>query len=199
MKPRILAVDDETEVLDTLSALLSKKGYAVATAENGHAALSHLDRGDFNVVLSDLKMSGMDGLQLLTAVKEISPDTEVILFTGHGTVESAVTAMKSGAYNYIIKPIDADEVILLIERILYVQNLKKQNRLLQSQLDSRYDFSNIIGKNHCLQQILELVRDVASSNATVLIQGESGTGKELSAHAIHFHSSRRDKPLVKVN
>ncbi|MDZ7260739.1 MAG: sigma-54 dependent transcriptional regulator [candidate division KSB1 bacterium] len=199
MKPKILVADDEIDTLILFRDVFNEKGYVTITAEDGQKALTRIDRESFNVVLTDLKMPGLDGLQLLTKVKEKAPDTEVIVFTGYGSVESAVEAMKKGAYDYVTKPIKMEEVLLLIERILYMQSLKTENRLLHTQLDGRYSFENIIGRNQKMQKIFELIRDVASTQSTVLIRGESGTGKELIAHAIHYNSPRRNNRLVKVN
>jgi len=199
MEPRILIVDDEPEILQLLQQIFERHGYAAVTAENGRQAVEILEEQSFGIVLTDLKMPEMDGMRLLSHIKEKSPDTEVVVITGYGSIESAVTAMKKGAYEYIIKPIKVDEILLLIRRVVELQNLKAENRTLHSELKQVYGLDAIIGGNPKMQAIFQRVKDVAPTNATVLIRGESGTGKELIAHAIHFNSLRKNKAFVKVN
>lgn len=196
---KILIVDDEPDILSILDALLSKKGFTIKTINNGDKALTYLKRDDFDVVLTDIRMPGLNGIELLSKIKEIAPDTAVIVMTGYGTIESAVNAIKKGAYDYITKPIDNEYLLLIIERILDFKKLQFRSRHLQNQLESRYHFNKIIGKSPQMQTIFELIKDVACTHSTVLIQGEHGTGKELIANAIHYNSPRRDKNMIRVN
>ena len=196
---KILVVDDEPDILNLLDNLFTHKGFSVTTINNGELALKLLKRDEFGVVLTDLKMPGMSGIELLGMIKEISPITEVIVITGHGTIESAVDAVKKGAYDYISKPINNDYLLLIIDRIFKLRNLRYQNLYLQSQLGILYNFDHIIGKSPQMMELFELIKDVARTHSTILLRGESGTGKELIANAIHYNSLRKDKTMVRVN
>ena len=162
-------------------------------------ALEKIRQVPFQVVLLDLKMPGMDGIQVLTELKKEFPDIEVIIMTAYGSVNTAVEAIKAGAYDYIVKPFDPEEVALLIKKILEHKNLILENILLRQQLEERYEFEDLIGKGPAMQQIFELIRNVAPTQATVLITGESGTGKELVAKAIHAISPRRFEPFIALS
>lgn len=196
---RILIVDDEKGMRDFLSIMLKKDGYEVVSAENGTEALSVVQREIFDLVISDVKMPDMNGIDLLRAIKELSPETVVIMITAYGTTESAVEAMKLGAYDYITKPFKVDEIRLVIQKALEKGRLRRENILLRREIEARAGFENFIGSSPAMQKVFSIIRQVADTRSTVLVTGESGTGKELVARAIHFSSSRRNRPFVTVN
>jgi DNA-binding NtrC family response regulator len=198
-QPRILIVDDEQIVRESLANWLKEESYQVDAAENGPVALEKIRQAPFQVVLLDLKMPGMDGIQVLTEIKKAFPDIEVIIMTAYGSVNTAVEAIKAGAYDYIVKPFDPEEVALLIKKILEHKNLILENILLRQKLEERYEFEDLIGKGPAMQQVFELIRNVAPTQATVLITGESGTGKELVAKAIHAISPRCYEPFIALS
>lgn len=199
MMKRILVAEDEKAVRDTMVDLLSEAGFEVQGAKDGEEALQMVHENSFNIVITDLKMPGADGIQVLEEVKKIDRETIVIICTGFATVDTAVKAMKLGAFDYITKPIKLDEIKLVIGRALEYQKLKTENAFLQGQLKAKYRFANLIGDSDKMQQVFQLIEKIASTNSTVLICGESGTGKELVARAIHYNSDRRDQPMVPVN
>jgi len=199
MKPTILIVDDEKNTREGLKRGLLHNKYNLILAEDGEEALKIFDSERVYIMLADLKMPGIDGIQLMKKVREISPSTITIILTAHGSVETAVNAMKEGAYDYVSKPINLDEVDILIKRALSTQKMELENERLKKQLDKQYGFENIIGNSPQIKQIFEVIKQVAPTKATVLITGESGTGKELIASAIHQHSMRKDKPFVDVH
>jgi two-component system response regulator PilR (NtrC family) len=196
---RILIVDDEQSMRELLSILLRKEGYEVVTAENGANALKAVQREIFDLVITDLKMPQFDGMALLKSVKEVSPDTIVIIITAFGTTEGAERARDLGAYDYIGKPFNNDEIKLVIHNALEKRHLRKENILLKREIESRAGFEYFIGKSEPMQRIFSLIRQVADTKSTVLITGESGTGKELVARALHTHSARKNNPFVTVN
>jgi two-component system response regulator HydG len=196
---RVLVVDDDAAIREALSRTLEKFGYEVVLAEDGQAGLDRLRESEIHIVLADLQMPRLSGQELLKAAKAIAPDVEVIVITGHGTVEDAVEAMKEGAYDFITKPFKRVQLERTIRRAAEKQALALQNRRLQARLDELQGGESIVGTSPVMVRTLELVRQVAPSTATVLIQGESGTGKELIADAIHHGSPRRDQAFVKVN
>ncbi len=198
-QPRILIVDDEQIVRESLANWLKEESYQVEAAENGPAALEKIRQSPFQVVLLDLKMPGMDGIQVLTELKKDFPDIEVIIMTAYGSVNTAVEAIKAGAYDYIVKPFDPEEVALLIKKILEHKNLILENILLRQKLEDKYEFEDLIGKSAPMQQVFDLIRNVAPTQATVLITGESGTGKELVAKAIHAISPRCYEPFIALS
>ncbi len=195
----ILIVDDERVQCEMLAGFLRKQGYRPDTAENGRIALEKFKIGSFDLVLTDQRMPEMEGLQLLKEIKRLNPETVVVIMTAFGSVSSAVAAMKEGAYDYLTKPIDLDELLLLIHRIEKEINLRRENRLLREQLREKFKVDFIVSNSRPMEQALNLVGRVAPSQATVLILGESGTGKELIARAIHYASPRAEKPFIKVN
>lgn len=199
MKTRILIVDDEVDALDLMEELFQKNGYETYTAKNGVEALNNLRTSDIDIMISDIFMPEMDGMSLLDTVRKKYSDISVIMITAHGTIETAVEAMKKGAKDYILKPLRLDEIVAKVETISQLKSLIKENRYLKEKLAKKFNFENIIGKNKKMQELFDLIRDIATTNSTVLIRGESGTGKELIANAIHFNSDRIDKPFVKVN
>ncbi len=195
----ILIVDDEKNYPLILSAVLQEEGFETLTANSGQEALKVLDLSDVDLVLTDMKMPKMDGIELLQKIKSDKPELPVIMMTAYGTVEKAVEAMQKGAYSYILKPFDNKQLILYVNKAMEMYRVVKENRQLRNAVESRYNFGNIIGKSKSMQDIFETIRKVAPSTATVLIEGASGTGKELVAKSIHFNSSRRNQSFVAVN
>ena len=196
---RILIVDDEAIMRDSLNDWLMEDGYEPVAVEDGQKAIEIVRSQPFNVVLCDLKMPGMDGIETMQKIKEINKDLPVIIITAYATVNTAVESMKQGAYDYIVKPFDPEEVSHLIRKIISHQQLLQENIILRQELKRVYQFRDIVGKNYKMQEIFELIRTVADSDASVLILGESGTGKELIARAIHYSSRRAEKPFVSVS
>jgi DNA-binding NtrC family response regulator len=196
---RILVVDDDLEMRALVKDVLEEQGHCVAVAESGRDALKQLSEGPFGVVLTDLRMQGLQGLQLLTAVKETYPDVNVILMTAFGSVETAIEAMKQGAYDYLIKPVKNDELIRIANRAVREADLRRELHRLRREVLKEYSFHQILGKSKPMRDVFDLIRRVADSLTNVLITGESGTGKELVAKAIHYNSDRRDAPFVPVN
>jgi two-component system, NtrC family, response regulator len=195
----ILIVDDEKNYPLILSAILEEEGFETFTANSGHEALEILANTDIDLVLTDMKMPSMDGIELLEKIKAKDQDLPVIMMTAHGTVDKAVEAMQKGAYNYILKPFDNDRLIIYVNKAVGMHRVVKENRQLRDAVELKYNLGNIIGKSKVMQDVFETIRKVAPASATVLIEGESGTGKELVAKSIHFNSLRRDKPFVAVN
>ncbi|NOY59321.1 MAG: sigma-54-dependent Fis family transcriptional regulator [Calditrichaeota bacterium] len=200
MQPaKLLIIDDERRMCAVLKAAFENKDMAVTTADSGEAAMAALTVEQFDVVLSDIKMPGMSGLDVLVKVKEKSPETEVLLMTAYADAQTAVEAMKNGAYDYIIKPFEIDDLRHKISNILEKRHLKAENKNLRRQLKNRFSIENIVGHSGAMQHIYQLVEKVATSDATVVVRGESGTGKELVAKAIHHASTRRDEPFIAIN
>ncbi|MDP4856707.1 MAG: sigma-54 dependent transcriptional regulator [Desulfobacterales bacterium] len=195
----VLIVDDEKNYTRILGAVLEEEGFETLTANSGPEALEILEGSDVDLVLTDMKMPLMDGIQLLEKIKTRDSELPVIMMTAHGTVDKAVEAMQKGAYSYILKPFDNDRLIIYVRKAVAMFRVIKENRDLRNAVSSQYSFGNIIGKSKVMQQVFDTIRKVAPSNATVLIEGESGTGKELVAKSIHFNSPRREKPFVAVN
>ena len=196
----ILVVDDDSYVRESTEEILRRKGYQVDTSANGKDALVRLDEADFDLILSDIKMPEMDGIELLAAAKGKYPDIHVIMMTAFGSVDNAVEAMRKGAYDYIQKgSADPTEIELGVERALQYQDSQRENKRLRSELQDKYSFNNMIGKAHNMEQVFDLIDTVADSRATVLVTGESGTGKELVARALHYNSSRRSAPFIRLN
>ncbi|MFH1479778.1 MAG: sigma-54 dependent transcriptional regulator [Pseudomonadota bacterium] len=195
----ILIVDDEKNYLVVLEALLSPEGYEIITAENATDALRLIRESDVDLVITDMKMPGLSGMELLEESKRIKSDLPIIMMTAYGTIEMAVEAMKKRAYDYITKPFKNEELKLTIKKALENYRLLKENRLLSEALSDRYRFGNIIGKSKPMQEIYEMIGKVAQSKASVLITGTSGTGKELIAKAIHYNSPRKNRPFISVN
>lgn len=199
MKKRVLVVDDDESLRRVTQVQLQQRGYDTSTAADGLLALAALEKSPADLVITDLKMPGMSGLELLRRVRADYPEVLVIVLTAFGTVESAVEAMRLGAYDYITKPVDPDELELVVQRSLQHVQLIQENRALRSSLDAKYGFESIIGHSKSLLHVLEMAARAAQTDATVLIHGETGTGKELLAKAVHFNSGRRDQPFVTIN
>lgn len=196
---KILLVDDDPKILQRLGEVLTQEGYSVDTAVNGLVATGMLDQDYYDLALIDLNMPKVDGMTLLKTLVEVHPDTVGIILTGHGTIRNAVEAMKLGAADYLAKPVKMEELLLVVQRALEFRDLKRENLALKKQLRKKYKFDNFIGDSLPMNKVFRVIEKVADSSSTVLILGESGTGKELVAKAIHYHSMRRDKPLIPVN
>lgn len=200
MEPaKLLIIDDERKMCAVLKAAFESEEMLVTTADSGEAAMAALSVDSFDVIVSDIKMPGMSGMDVLKKVKENSPETEVLLMTAFADAKTAVEAMQLGAYDYIIKPFEISDLRHKIKNILDKKSLKDENEILRDQLKTRFSVDNMIGRSGKMQKVYELIEKVAASDATVLVRGESGTGKELVAKAIHQMSPRRDAPFVAVN
>ena len=199
MRRRLLIADDEKNTREGLKWALESKPLDIDLAADGDEAWERFRRAPYDVVITDLKMPGVDGMELLRKIMERSPLSDVIMLTGHGTIESARDAMKIGAAHYFTKPVNLDEIGLEVDRCLTGQAIREENEALRRELESHYGFDNIIGSSQAMQKVFDQVRLVARAKSTVLLQGESGTGKELVAGAIHYSSPRRRMPLIKVN
>jgi two-component system NtrC family response regulator len=195
----ILIVDDEKNYLVVLQALLSPEGYEIMTSDKAQDALRMIQESDVDLVLTDMKMPGMTGMELLEEAKKIKPEVPVIMMTAYGTIEKAVEAMKKHAYDYITKPFQNEELKLTIRKALENYRLVRENRRLSEALSERYGYRNLVGKSKPMLKVYDLIAKVAQSKATVLITGPSGTGKELIAKAIHYDSVRKDRPFISVN
>ncbi|MDD2733828.1 MAG: sigma-54 dependent transcriptional regulator [Desulfuromonadaceae bacterium] len=197
---RVLVVDDSTGTLRALRQILGAEGYDVITASRPQEAIRTFEAGPpFDVVLADLKMPGMDGLQLYRHLVALDPIVQFIIMTAHGTIESSVEAMKEGVYTYLVKPLNADELTLMLTKAIQERNHKVELNSLRAEVTGRYSFHNIIGHSLAIRSVFDMVKAVAPTDATVLISGETGTGKELIAKAIHFNSQRSQAALVSIN
>jgi DNA-binding NtrC family response regulator len=198
-KAKILIAEDEETQRSLLEGFLKKEGFFVDAVTNGREALQKLEGSFYDIALLDYKMPEKDGLQTLREIRKLYPELPVVMITAYGTVETAVASMKEGSLDYLTKPIDLDELLLIFQKVIERSNLIRENRDLRAKLQERYTFHNIIYGSPKMEEVMGLVSRVAPSQATVLVRGESGTGKELIAHAIHYVSSRSEKPFVKVN
>lgn len=196
---KILVVDDEQSLRDVLSIMLKRAGYTVTSAMDGEEAIELLNKEIFDLVITDLRMPKIDGMDVLKAVKSVSPETVVLIITAFATADSAVEAMKQGAYDYLTKPFQVDEVQLIIRNALERRRLTTENMLLKREMASQSSFAQLVGQSEAMQKVFDVVRKVADSKSNVLIWGESGTGKELVARAIHYNSARGAHPFVAVN
>jgi two-component system response regulator AtoC len=199
VKTKILVVDDELDVLDLMKELFENRGYQPLTATNGVEALKVVREEEPDMVISDIRMPDMDGMQLLEVLSKSYSNIPVIMVTAHGTIETAVEAIKMGAKDYVLKPLRLDEILAKVETIAQLKNLEKENEYLKSRLAHRFNIKNIIGKSERMNDLFKLIHDVAPTNTSVLIQGENGTGKELIANAIHYNSPNVNKPFIKLN
>lgn len=199
MHEKILIVDDDKSVCNFISEILNNKGYSVLAAGDGIEAIEIMENEEVCIVISDLQMPGMDGIELLKRIKKERPDIEVIIMTGDGTIETAVEAMKLGAFDYIMKPLSLDHLLLLIDRIYEKRKLLNENIYLLEELSKNYHFDNIVGQSPQMIKLYEEIKQVSKTDATVLLTGDSGTGKELLASAIHYSSQRKSKPFVKLS
>ena len=198
-KIKILVIDDDDLGREALAKLLRSSGYEVTSAATGESALDFIEREHYQVIVSDLFLPDKSGLDILQNVQKISPSTEVIVVTGHASAQTAVRAMKEGAFDYITKPIDFDELKIVISKALEKQKLLSENMYLRRQLQGRFEFNNIIGTSPAMNLVFERMSRIVKSDSSVLVTGESGTGKELVARALHYNGTRRDRPFIAVN
>jgi len=203
-KRKILVVDDDSTMRGYLGEVLRRQNYYVDMAEDGKKAIFKIQNNDYNLIITDIRMPEVSGMEVLKKAKEIKPSSEVIMITAYGSISNAVEAIKLGAFDYLEKThsaggISPDEVEIKVKKVFDMQDLKEENTRLKNIIDTKYRFDNIIGKSDSMQKIFDTLRDVADSSATIFIQGPSGTGKELIAKALHYNSSRKDKPFIKTN
>src|SRR5579884_89208 len=196
---RVLVIDDERFHAEAVAESLERVGYSCVIATSGSAGARKIEHEDFDVVLTDLRMSDMDGLAILRNAKHDLPDAEVVVITGHGDVKTAVEAIKQGAANYLTKPVDLAELRAMVDRAAERLRLSRANRELKRQLDEKFGFEGVVGNSPRMQEVLSKLKTIAPTSATVLIQGETGTGKELAARAIHNNSPRKNKNFVAMN
>ncbi len=196
---KILIIDDEKSILDLLSVVFKKEGYSVLTSLSAVKALELIDKEDLDLVLTDIKLPQLSGMEILKYVKENKPDVPVVMITAYGTIKQAVSAFKQGAIDYVVKPFDMDELKIVVAQGLEKRRLKQENTLLKQEFKQKYNFTNMIGKSKVMQEVYNLIEKVSASDATILISGESGTGKEVAARAIHVHSRRKDRSFVSLN
>jgi DNA-binding NtrC family response regulator len=199
MKPKILIVDDEELVRDFVTEVLLRMGYAPLATPSGEKAVDYLNKSEYDLVITDYKMPGISGDEVLRKAMELYPDCRVIMLTAFGTIDHAVEAMKLGAHDYITKPISPDHLEMVVNKALEFKSLRIQNRNLKSEIGDKYSFENIVGKSAAMREVFELIKRASPSDSTILISGESGTGKELVAKAIHYNSARADAPFIKMN
>ena len=199
LKEKILVVDDEKSMREFLEIMLRKEDYKVSLAPNGEEVLRLIERDIFDLVLLDIRMPKMDGIAVLKKIKALSPETVVIMITAYASAETAIKAMKEGAYDYITKPFKIEEIKLIIKNALEKKNLQKENTLLKQVIRDRYHFDNIIGQSSKMLALYDLLEKVGPTKTNILVTGESGTGKELAAKAIHYNSPRKDRPFVTLN
>jgi DNA-binding NtrC family response regulator len=199
MTEKILVVDDEEIIRESLSYILKKEGYIVQEAANGEEAYNKIKEGSFDLVISDLEMPVMKGTELLEEIKKLDIKTSVIIVTAFGSLDTAIKALRNGASDYILKPVEFDELLLKIRRLFETKDILLENRLLRSEIQRNYDFENIIGKSPVMKSVYQTVKTVAETETTILITGKSGTGKELVARALHYNSKRKNKRFIAVN
>jgi DNA-binding NtrC family response regulator len=198
-REKILLIDDSPDILTHLSEYLKNEGYEVEASTDGEKAISMIERKCYDIILTDLMMPNIDGMEVLKYVTQHSRESICMILTGYGTIKNAVEAVKLGAFDYLTKPIKMDEILITLKRALEFRDLKRENQNLKNQLKKKYKFENIIGDSEKMHQIFETIEKVADTDSTILILGESGTGKELIAKAIHYNSYRREGPFIPVN
>jgi Nif-specific regulatory protein len=198
-REKILLIDDSPDILTHLSEYLKNEGYEVEASTDGEKAISMIERKCYDIILTDLMMPNIDGMEVLKYVTQHSRESICMILTGYGTIKNAVEAVKLGAFDYLTKPIKMDEILITLKRALEFRDLKRENQNLRNQLKKKYKFENIIGDSEKMHQIFETIEKVADTDSTILILGESGTGKELIAKAIHYNSYRREGPFIPVN
>ena len=199
MSERILVVDDEEIIRESLSFILKKEGYIVDEAENGRIAYDKILQESYDLVISDLEMPQMKGTELLNEIRKINIHTAVIIITAYASLDTAITALRNGASDYILKPVEFDELLIKVRRLFEIKSLLLENRLLKKEIQRTFDFENIVGKSPAIKRIYDMIQTVAETDSTVLISGKSGTGKELVARSLHFKSKRRNKHFIAIN
>jgi DNA-binding NtrC family response regulator len=196
---KTLIIDDDPDILELIAEILQTGGYETVTADSGKAGISELEKNNYDLVLTDLMMADLGGMEVLSHVVTRSPRTMCIILTGYGTIKSSVEAIKQGAFDYITKPIAPKELLIVVEKALKFQSLEEENQRLKKELRQKYTQKNIIGTSDAIRKVFDLIEKVADTDTTILITGKSGTGKELIARAIHYDSGRSDKPLITIN
>ena len=196
---KILLVDDEKVFTENMTRLLNNRGYDVTAVDRGEDALQLIEKEKYDVVILDLKMPGIDGIATLKEIKKLDTFTEILILTGHGSIDTATEALKLGAYDYLTKPLSVSNVRVICQRVIEKINLMEEIEILRKELEQTDKFCDIIGKSPQIKQIINLIKQTAASDSNVLITGESGTGKELIARAIHYYSKRNKKKFVAVN
>jgi len=196
---KILVVDDESLMREFIAESLTSHGYEVDSARNGVKALELMNSETYDLILTDYKMPKVSGMDVLRKAVEKMPDCKVVIMTAYGTIENAVEAMKLGAFDYITKPFSVEEILLLVKRALEFKNLQIENRMMQSELEEKYGYRNIIGESPAMKKVFDMIQTISQSRSTVLITGKSGTGKELAARAIHYLSPRKNNPFININ
>ena len=199
MAEKILVVDDEDIIRESLSYILRKEKYEVEEAANGKIAFEMLKESSYDLLITDLEMPEMKGIELLDELRKINLQTNTIVITAYGSMETAIASLRSGASDYILKPVEFDELLIKVKKLFEVRDLHLENRILRRELQRDYDYTNIIGKSPAIGQIFDMIKAVADTDSTVLISGNSGTGKELVAKALHFNSKRANKPFIALN
>ena len=196
---KILIIDDEKSILDLLSVVFKKEGYSVETSLSAKTALELIDKEEFDLILTDIKLPQMSGMKILKYVKEKYPAMPVVMITAYGTIKQAIEALKMGAMDYIVKPFNMEELKIIVAQGLENRRIQQENVLLKKDLEEKYGMNNMVGKSKKMLEVYNLIEKIAVTDSTVLISGESGTGKEIAARAIHFHSRRRERPFVSIN
>jgi len=199
MEAKILIADDEKGIRDSLQMILNEEGYTTRTASNGIEALELMEEDDFNLVISDIKMPGINGMELLEKCSKTFPDTYFIIMTAYASVETAIAALRNGAYDYLLKPVEFDDLLIRVKRLLDFKKLSDENKFLRQKISSNADFENIIGKSEPMAKVFKIISQVAPTNSNIFISGKSGTGKELVAKAIHYNSLRKEKIFLPIN
>lgn len=199
MNNTILIADDEQDIRDSLSVILTDEGFKCTAVKDGNEALHALENTNFDILISDIRMPGLDGIELLKKTIEIAPQTLVLIITAHGSLETAVQALRIGAADYILKPLDFDELTIRIKNLVKHKQILLENKALHKQIDKNFNFNAIIGESPAMQSVYKLISRISSASSNVIVSGPSGTGKELVARAIHFNSVRKDKPFIPVN
>jgi two-component system response regulator PilR (NtrC family) len=199
MADKILVVDDEEIIRESISFVLKKEGYIVEEAENGKIAYDKLMQSSFDLVISDIEMPVMKGTELLAEIRKINIQTAIIMITAYASLETAISCLRNGASDYIMKPIEFDELLFKLKKIFEMKSILLENRILKREIQRNFDYDNIVGKSLAIKRIYEMIDTVAETDSTVLISGKSGTGKELVARSLHFKSKRKNKPFIAVN
>lgn len=199
MEVKILIADDEKGIRDSIQMVLSEEGYNTTVAANGEEALQLIEKGDYHLVISDIKMPGLDGMELLNKCSKIAPDTYFIIMTAYASVETAIVALRNGAYDYLLKPVEFDDLLLRVKRLLDYKKISDENKFLRQKISANADFENIIGKSEPMKKVFKIISQVAPTNSNIFISGKSGTGKELVAKAIHYNSLRKNKIFLPIN
>ncbi|MDP2643677.1 MAG: sigma-54 dependent transcriptional regulator [Desulfobacterales bacterium] len=199
MKPKVLCIDDERAIRDLLADVIRQNDHEVYTASNGKDALALISKNNIDIVICDIKMPGLSGIEVLRQITEISPETIVIMITAYASVDTAVAALRYGAFDYILKPLIYEDVLAKISRIVNHLYIKRENQMLRQKIEEQYDFRNIVGKSKLMQEVFNIIRKLSATTSNILITGESGTGKEMIAGAIHYNSPMKDGTFLPIN